>query len=133
MRIRSSLERFAPFPDLTPLIDCVFLLLLFFAVTFSFAGTESGIALELPEARFAPPHHASALEVTVTSENKILLGRDLVSSRELGRRLRELAPPRPGLTIQADRRALVDTVVGVWDTAREAGFREVEILTRAGT
>lgn len=130
MKLPTTLQKFEPFPDLTPLIDTVFLLILFFALTFSFSR-ESALSLELPKARQAVARQSESLEIDVTFQNQILLSGRPVSREELaGRLARERAAKR--VTIRADRRALVDTVVGVWDAAREAGFGELEIVTRPG-
>ncbi len=126
----TTLQKFEPFPDLTPLIDTVFLLILFFALTFSFSR-ETVLSLELPQAKRAAPSAGSGLAIDVTSENTVLLDGKPVTRKELAGRLeRERASKQ--VTIRADRRAIMDTVVSVWDAAREAGFEELEIVTRPG-
>jgi biopolymer transport protein ExbD len=126
----TTLQKFEPFPDLTPLIDTVFLLILFFALTFSFSR-ETVLSLELPQAKRTAPSAGAGLAIDVTSENTVLLDGRPVTRKELaGRLARERAAKR--VTIRADRRAIMDTVVSVWDAAREAGFEELEIVTRPG-
>lgn len=114
--------------DLTPLIDVVFLLLIFFMVSSTFRE-ETVLAVDLPEAhsgdalRQPPP-----VEIVVTASgdyfiNGTALGPAGVES--LLEALRGVAagmqtPPR--LLISADRRASHESVVRVMEAARRGGF-----------
>lgn len=118
----------APRIELTPLIDVIFQLLLFFMVTTTFAAgpDKPGLDVDLP-ASGAPKRVAQASDVIVvlTADGQILVGKKLVSRADLGRVLAEAreADPNTKIILQADRRALHEQVVGILDAARQAGMR----------
>lgn len=118
-------------PDITPLVDCVFLLLVFFLLTSSFSR-EHG--MELTTLRSGAPldGHIAALEVLVERSGELKAeGQALTeeSLAELFAREALLAQPRP-IRLVTDREAPAGKVLLVMDTARSVGFETVEVVGR---
>ncbi|GIX22764.1 MAG: biopolymer transporter ExbD [Gammaproteobacteria bacterium] len=120
--------------NLTPLIDVVFILLIFFMVTTTFQR-EAALAVSLPQAspepEQAPP---DVLEVTIGAEGKVYVGgRELVDGRlaTVKRALQEMAAGRKDrpLVIRADARTAHQNVVTVMDAAAQLGIAHVSIVT----
>jgi len=116
--------------QVTPLIDMVFILLIFFVVTASFVS-EAGLDIQRPQASSSEDLPRESIPVTVNAIGQITLdGRktSLFSVRPLlERRLRS----QPGLAvvIVADKVVPVDRVVRVIDEARAAGVTQVALAT----
>lgn len=129
--------------DLTPLIDVVFLLLIFFMVSTTFIR-ESRLEIELPEASAAAEVEVdSPLEVTVTADGNLAVdGRALEDARAETLRdalqaalesrgiAGEGSAVRPPLVIVADARAKHGDVVMAMDVAGSLGFTALRIATR---
>jgi len=118
--------------DLTPLIDCIFQLLVFFLLTASFIATPN-IGVELPKASSkALAAQQRDLIVSVTREGNIRLGDETVDAAALLTRLRSRHEDQPGarVLIQADKKAYHGDVVRVMDAAKAAGFRRLGVAIR---
>lgn len=120
---------------LTPLIDVVFLLLIFFMVSATFLR-ESQIRVELPEARGSGDPEQDVLEVLVTRDGRYAVdGRALVDAgretlrRALGAHVGD-SGARPPLVVTADAAAEHRAVVRVMDVAAQLGFERLSISTR---
>ena len=122
--------------DLTPLIDVVFLLLIFFMVSTTFTR-ESHLQIELPEASGEPAPPASEVEqidVVINADDQYILnGRSLVNNRRetLERGVQELAGGNHSLPfiITADARTPHEYVVRAMDVAGRLGFSRLSITT----
>ena len=114
--------------DIAPLIDVVFLLLIFFMLTSTFIS-QPGIEVNLPKAVTSEVLDKESLVITVTSENVIYLERKVVTLRELESRLSKAYSEGKSLLIKADRRASVGRVVEVWDLSRSLGIPKINIAT----
>ena len=118
-------------PNLTPLIDVVFLLLVFFMLTSHFVR-EDTVAVDLPSAASgAPDEQHRQVELTVARDGSILLHRQVVDASALEGVLRtELADREDKVVrIRGDRNAALGVAVQVLDAARNAGAEAVDILT----
>ena len=120
---------------LTPLIDVVFLLLIFFMVSTTFER-ESELHLQLPEADAErAERNQEAVEVTIDAASRVRLnGRPLADARVAGIRaaladLAGVAPTSP-LVIRADANTPYQMVVTVMDAARQAGFVNLSLPVR---
>jgi len=118
-------------PDITPLVDCVFLLLVFFLLTSSFSR-EHG--MELTTLRTGAPldGHTASLEILIERSGELNVeGQALMAEglAELLAREALLAQPRP-IRLVTDRQAPAGMVLLVMDTARAAGFESVEVVGR---
>ncbi|MEJ2668854.1 MAG: biopolymer transporter ExbD [Gammaproteobacteria bacterium] len=121
--------------NLTPLIDVVFLLLIFFMVTTTFTK-ESRLTLELPEASGEPGSNPSEMiEVTVSTTGEFAVnGRQLSNTKleTVKRAINEAAKMDTTLpmVITADANAPHHAVVTVMDAAGQAGFVHLSITTQ---
>ncbi|MBD3427248.1 MAG: hypothetical protein GF409_08530 [Candidatus Omnitrophica bacterium] len=114
--------------DITPLIDVVFLLLIFFMLTSSFIF-QPGIRVNLPKAVTSEVLHKELLIVTVTEDNQILLNDRPVSSDELLSRITMAARDGQSLLIRSDKRADMGKVIEVWDICRRMDIKQINIAT----
>ncbi|MFG6178089.1 ExbD/TolR family protein [Halomonas sp. THAF12] len=120
--------------NLTPLIDVVFLLLIFFMVSTTFE-TRQALELELPESAIGDAQASSPVTVVVTADGDYRLGQRALSADELASRLTDEAPRarEEGLVIEADGRAPHAAVVRVLDRAGALNIRRVRIATAEAT
>ena len=121
--------------DLTPLIDVVFLLLIFFMVSTTFTR-ESHLQVELPQASGNPaaPTEAEQIDVVISADGQYLLNdKPLVNNRRetLERGIRELVDADTSLPfiITADARTPHEFVVRAMDAAGRLGYAKLSITT----
>lgn len=114
--------------NLTPLIDMVFILLIFFLVTTSFIR-ESTVTVQRPKAATAVPQPNAAVIVTITADEQIWLNDVSVDIRLLRARLEQLglANPAQAAIILADAQASTGLLVKVMDQLRLAGFVNISV------
>ena len=127
----STRPRRRPGIDISPLIDVVFQLLLFYAVTTQFVA-DARLKLKLPEASTAEQESAtrqSIPEVVVNAQGQVLIDSKLVPEGSLERTLTQVLAKSPGhaLTIRGDRGADYGAVVHVLDAARAAGAKAINM------
>ncbi len=115
---------------ITPLVDVVLLLLIFFLVTTSF--TEPRMALELPEAASGEAStEQPILTVTLGEDGSLRLGDEEVDLSGLATRLAELeVPEEEELELRAGDQVAHGRVVEVLDLARQAGIGRIGISVR---
>ena len=132
MNFRPGKRPAGGFIDMTPVVDTIFNLLIFFALSMNFLANP-GITVDLPDAsapQVAP--RDGDIRVAVTPAGGIRLDGAPVTLEALGARLRELAGERrdPQVLIRADRRVPHGLVVAVMDVARSAGLTRLAIMTQ---
>ncbi len=117
--------------NLTPLIDIVFLLLIFFMLTSRFIE-EQQIPVDLPDARISGETRDDAfVQVTLTPDGRILVAGEEVPLEALEQRLRQALKTdgRRFVRLRGDEGARFGLGVQVIDAARNAGAASVDILT----
>ncbi len=116
--------------DISPLIDCVFILLIFFIVTTSFVE-ETGVEVDKPQAASAVRLEKNSILIAVTAKGEVVYG-----GREIG-----IAGVQPlvkrmiqsedlPVVVQVDQGALAGLFVRVIDEAKLAGARKVSVATQ---
>ena len=107
--------------DISPLLDVVFLLLIFFLVTTTFMP-DASMELELPESTTATQSEVTPTMVTVGEDGGVQIDGDSVSIQELERTVAALLPEeREKITVRADARVDYGVIVRIIDALRNAG------------
>ena len=114
--------------DIAPLIDVIFLLLIFFMLTSSFIF-QPGIRVNLPKAVTSEVLYKELLVVMITDRNEIFIDERPVDRGELISRLSMAAREGSSLLIKSDKEADLGTVIEVWDLCRQSDLRQVNIAT----
>lgn len=124
-------KREEPRVDLTPMVDVVFLLLIFFMISTTFVETP-GISVQLPESSSQRDIQApEEVKVQLSRDGDIFIGDEQLSLEELRQRLtgHGAKAKEMNFALYADREARHGRVVEVMDLAREAGFGKLAIAT----
>ena len=114
--------------NITPMLDVVFIMLIFFIVTASFVK-ESGIDVNAPEARTSEAKEQANILIAIDAEGGIWIDRRQVDPRAVRANIERLHAENPQGTvvIQADTDARTGALVQVMDAARMAGVYDVAI------
>jgi len=114
--------------NLTPMLDVVFIMLIFFIVTASFVK-EAGIDVSRPSAATAERKERGNILVAITETNQIWIDRRQVDPRALRANIERLHAENPqgSVVIQADKGAKTGLLVQVMDAARLAGVYNVSL------
>ncbi len=116
--------------DLTPMLDVVFIMLIFFIVTASFVK-EPGVEVNRPEATTAQLKKNANILVAITGTGEVWINKNRVDNRTVRTHIERLRAenPKGAVVIQADDNADIDTLTLVADAAREAGVTDVSVAT----
>jgi biopolymer transport protein ExbD len=114
--------------DIAPLINMVFLLLIFFMLTSNFT-IPPGISVNLPKAVTSELVKEEAMEILISAENLIYLNGRVTSLAEMRTIIKRIARKNPPLLIKADKRACLGMVVEIWDLCRDLGVSRINIAT----
>jgi len=114
--------------NLTPMLDVVFIMLIFFIVTASFVK-ESGIEITRPPAATAERQERGNIIVAITADNHIWIDRRQVDQKALRANIERLHAENPqgSVVIQADEKSENGLLVRVMDAARLAGVKSVSM------
>jgi biopolymer transport protein ExbD len=117
--------------DIAPLVDVVFLLVIFFAVSTTFLET-SGLKLELPSSNATAERLPSELTVLLAADGTLSFDGEIVELVQLGGLLRPALDEseRKLVVLRADREARHGAVVAVMDAIRDAGADSMTVDTR---
>jgi biopolymer transport protein ExbD len=113
--------------DLTPMLDVVFIMLIFFIVVASFLK-EAGVEMNRPDTNQNPPESdATSILVTITGDDQIWMEDRLIDIQSVRANVARLlaSDPEQSFTVVTNPGATAGTVVGVADAAREAGVKQV--------
>ncbi|MFM7052645.1 MAG: ExbD/TolR family protein [Planctomycetota bacterium] len=128
-RDSSSDDAGEPGIDLSPMLDCVFILLIFFIVTTTFVE-ETGVEVDKPQAASSVQLEKTSILIAITAKGEVVYG-----GREIGvggvqtlvkRMIQKEDVP---VIIQADREAASGVLVRVLDEAKLAGATKVSIAS----
>ena len=114
--------------DIAPLIDVIFLLLIFFMLTSSFIF-QPGIKINLPKAITSEVIQRENLVIVVMEDNSLLINDREIAEEELLSRLKIASKESKPILIKADRKASLGKVVEIWDLCRAEGVEKVNIAT----
>jgi biopolymer transport protein ExbD len=116
--------------NLSPMIDCIFILLIFFIVTTVFVE-EQGLQVAKPDAAASVSlEEKQNVVLEITADGKILLGDREVGLAEIANKVKALlSDPETPVVIRAHEKAHHGTFVAVWDAARRGGAQALSFNT----
>lgn len=114
--------------DIAPLIDVVFLLLIFFMLTSSFI-MQPGIKVNLPKAVTSEIVRIENVEIIISPENAVYINGRIMATEELKNLLKQAGQRNQSILIKADKRASLGKIVEIWDLARSSAITQINIAT----
>ena len=119
--------------NLTPMIDMVFILLIFFIVTTSFVK-ETGVEINRPTAKTAERHEQGNILVAITKNGAIWIERRQVETQSVRANIERLKAQNPegAVIIQADDQSQTGILIQVIDQIRLAGISNISIAATKG-
>jgi biopolymer transport protein ExbD len=114
--------------DIAPLIDVVFLLLIFFMLTSSFIF-QPGIRVNLPRAVTSEVLHKEQLVVIINDTNDVFINERPVESDELVSRITLAGNEGQSILIKADKEADLGKIIEIWDVCRQVDVKQINIAT----
>ena len=119
--------------NISPLIDIVFLLLIFFIVTAVFVG-DSGVNINRPAAAVAVPADRQAIRIAIRDDGRIFCDRREISLHSVRAIVAHRLSIKPGpVVIEADAESRTRRFVDVHDECKLAGAEHVYVATREET
>ncbi|MEL6340752.1 MAG: biopolymer transporter ExbD [Myxococcota bacterium] len=114
--------------DITPMLDVVFIMLIFFIVTASFVK-EAGVDVKRPSAATAETKAAASILIAITENDEIWIDKRSVDVRAVRANIERLRAenPKGSVVIQADQSSKNGLLVKVIDAAKLAGVADVSI------
>ncbi len=114
--------------DLTPMLDVVFIMLIFFIVTASFVK-EAGIQVMKPLAVSAEKIPNAKILIAVSSNNELWVDKNRIDKRQVKANIERLLAenPKGAVVVQADLESNAETVALVLDAARDAGASDIKL------
>ena len=118
--------------DITPMLDIVFIMLIFFIVTTSFVK-ESGVTVSRPSAQTAEEKKGSNILVAIRANGEIWIDRRAVDVRAVRPNIERMKAENPegAVIIQADEFSPTGLLVKVMDQVRLAGISNISISAEA--
>lgn len=119
--------------NLTPMLDVVFIMLIFFIVTAVFVR-EPGVEVTRPEAVTAITPDAATIFIAITPNNEVWIDGDMVDPAAVRAEIERMHAENPesGVVIQSDNEASNRTLISVMDAAKQAGVTDVTIAAGEG-
>ena len=117
--------------DITPMLDVVFIMLIFFIVTATFVK-EAGIDVNRPDAATTVKLEKANILIAISANNEVWIDRRQVDIRAVRPNIERLHAENPqgSVVIQADKDSKTETLIKVMDAARSAGVDNVAIAAQ---
>lgn len=117
--------------NMTPMLDVVFIMLIFFIVTASFVK-EAGIDVNRPQAATAVKKERANILIAISDKGEVWINKRRIDVRAVQANVERLHAENPQGTvvIQADKKSTTDILVQVMDGARAAGVFDVSIAAQ---
>ena len=114
--------------NMTPMLDIVFIMLIFFIVTAAFVK-EAGVQVNRPEASHSIQKPRTSILIAVTENDQVWINRRRVEIKALRMTIEKLHSenPRGTIVIQADQRAKAGLTLEVMNAIKQAGIEEITI------
>ena len=116
--------------DLTPMLDVVFIMLIFFIVTPNFVK-EAGVEINRPEASTTQEVENASILIAVKDNGEVWMDRRRIDIRQVRANIERMRAENPNgaVVVQADSKATIDVAIKVLDAAREAGVYDAALAT----
>ena len=116
--------------NLAPMIDCVFILLIFFIVTTVFVEAP-GVEVVKPDATLDQRLEKNSILIGITADDQVLYGGKVVGISGVGARVRHLLNKEDlPVIIQADANSDHGVFSAVWSEVKNAGAKKISVSTR---
>jgi biopolymer transport protein ExbD len=121
----------APEINMAPLLDMVFILLIFFLVTTSFVK-EAGVDVKRPVAKSAETKAATNMIIGIDKNGHVFMQGNRVDVRSVQPRMKQyvMETPKGSVVIAADKQSTTNTLIQVLDGCRLAGVQNISIAAR---
>ena len=117
--------------DMTPMLDIVFIMLIFFIVTTSFIK-ESGIEINRPNKNQseAPPNPTSPIVIRISDNGEVSIGPSLIEVAQVEARVSAALSKKPkaAVIVMSSESARTGIVIGVVDAVKKAGIAQVTVM-----
>lgn len=115
--------------NITPLIDVIFLLLIFFMLTSTFIS-QAGIKINLPKAVSGKVLQGNRLIMVIDKKDRLFIDEQKIKEEDIENIIAEAAGDKKTILIMADRASSMGKIVEIWDMCREAGIIQINIATK---
>ena len=117
--------------ELTPMLDVVFIMLIFFIVTTSFVK-ESGIEVSRPQAASAKKQKRASIFIAIDSKGQVWLNKRMLDVDAVRANIEKLhaESPEGAVVIQADKKSETGILIKVMDQIRLAGVQNISVATK---
>jgi biopolymer transport protein ExbD len=134
MRRRVNLDEEEADINMTPMLDIVFIMLIFFIVTTSFVK-ETGIEVNRPDAQTAVRNERGNILIAITESGDIWMDKRKIDVRAVRANVERMLAERPegAVIVQADKFSQAGVMVTVMDQVRLAGVENVSIAAIKST
>ena len=117
-------------PDLTPLIDVVFILLIFFIVSSVFKKEELALVLNLPSSE-AQEFEVEPKEISIEiNKNKIAILGEEIDFEELDKKLSEIQDKKKNIIVRIDKDVIYSRIVKVLDNLQKYDLNNLSLVTK---
>ena len=116
--------------NITPMLDVVFIMLIFFIVTANFIK-EPGLEVNRPDAETSTIQENAAILIAIGANDDIWIDGRRVDVRQVKANVTKLLADNPqgSVVVQADERATADAIIKVMDQTREAGVYAISLAS----
>jgi len=116
-------------PDITPLIDVVFILLVFFIVTSSFKKDELALVLNLPKAEAQKVEiEPKQINIEISEEKYAFAGREL-SFEQIQQKLSLIKDKKSSIIVRIDKKVTYDRIVKILDELQKNNLTNLALVT----
>lgn len=131
MKLQSGFEKRRARVEMLPLIDVVFLLLVFFIYAFLSMVLHRGLDVDLPTAGAATISQSDYVDITITADNQIFVNRQAVALNDVTDAIRAARQAETDpIFINGDRQAGLGTAVELLDRLRQDGIEKVSFACK---
>ena len=129
MKLKTGFETKKARIEMIPLIDIIFLLLVFFIYTMLSMVVHRGFKVDLPQATTAEIDRKDYISITIDKDNRILLNKAEILLENLSEEVKAKAVKGTKIFINGDKEADLGVVINVLDTLRRDEIKEVYFET----